>query len=50
MKVDDLMWGVDECPIVMLENTLKDVILKMTKLPIPYNLGQTTFIFQKNDE
>ena len=25
-------------------------ILKMTKLPIPYNLGQTTFIFQKIDE
>ena len=25
-------------------------ILKMTKLPIPYNLGQTTFIFQKINE
>ena len=24
--------------------------LKMTKMPIPYNLGQTTFIFQKIDE
>tara|TARA_Y100000590_G_C15735469_1_gene1018370 strand:+ start:3399 stop:4334 length:936 start_codon:yes stop_codon:yes gene_type:complete len=25
-------------------------ILKISKLPIPYNLGQTTFIFQKNNE
>ena len=25
-------------------------LLKLSSLPVPYNLGQTTFIFQKNDE
>lgn len=30
IKVSDLMWGIDKCPSVGVDSTLKDVILAMT--------------------
>lgn len=34
MKVKDLMWYKDECPVLDLSATLKDVILEMTKIRV----------------
>lgn len=34
MKVRDLMWNTDECPLLKSSDTLKDVIIQMTKNPV----------------
>lgn len=34
MKVSDLMWTPKDCPILSSEETLKDVIIKMTQNPV----------------
>ena len=35
-------------PFIVLEKIVN--FLKLSSIPIPYNLGQTTFIFKKNNE
>ncbi|MEI8346341.1 MAG: CBS domain-containing protein, partial [Pseudomonadota bacterium] len=34
MKVRDLMWSADECPMLNKKSVLKDVILAMTRKPV----------------